>query len=99
SLSNELSLANRFFDYMHYGVPQLAPHYPEYERINNQFQVAHLLFEITPQTIADALNKLLEDEQYYRQLQRNCMRAREVYCWQEEEKRLLQVYEKLFAND
>src|SRR5690606_10222245 len=53
SLSNELSLANRFFDYMHYGVPQLAPHYPEYERINNQFQVAHLLSEITPQTIAD----------------------------------------------
>ncbi len=98
SRSNELSLANRFFDYMHSGVPQLAPCYPEYERINNEFEIARLVKDITPESIARALNHMLHDEAYYNRLQQNCMQAREVYCWQEEEKRLLNVYQNLFAD-
>ena len=98
SRSNELSLANRYFDYMHHGVPQLAARYPEYENINREYEVASLLDDITPGTIATALNKLLNDPEYYYKLQQNCLEAREVYCWQEEEKRLLGVYERLFAE-
>lgn len=99
SRSNELSLANRFFDYMHHGVPQLAARYPEYENINNEYEVAALLDEINPTTISTALNKLLNDTAYYNKLQQNCLQAREVYCWQEEEKRLLKVYERLFSEN
>lgn len=98
SLSNKLSLANRFFDYMHAGVPQLGVRYPEYENINSQFEVAKLIEEVTPETIAAALNQLLEDEVYYQQLVSNCLQAREVYNWQAEEARLLGVYQKLFAQ-
>ncbi|MCW3122890.1 MAG: glycosyltransferase family 4 protein [Flavipsychrobacter sp.] len=96
SLSNRLSLANRFFDYMHYGVPQLCIKYPEYERINSQYEIASLIADPTPQTIADALNKLLTDEAYYAQLQANCLKAREHYCWQQEEITLTGIYKKLF---
>jgi len=95
SLSNRLSLANRFFDYMHYGVPQLCIKYPEYERINEQYEIADLIADPAPETIAAALNKLLEDKTYYDQLQQNCMIAREKYCWQEEEKKLLEIYKQL----
>jgi glycosyltransferase involved in cell wall biosynthesis len=98
SRSNELSLANRFFDYMHSGVPQLCARYPEYENINREYEVANLIDGITPETIAMTLNKMLEDEQYYNRLQQNCMKAREVYCWQEEEKRLFGVYKRLFED-
>lgn len=96
SKSNELSLANRFFDYMHSGVPQLCVRYPEYEKINNQFKVAELLDNVNPESIAVALNKLLTDDAFYTSLQQNCLKAREVYCWQEEEKRLLSLYKRLF---
>lgn len=95
SLSNRLSLANRFFDYMHYGVPQLCIKYPEYERINGQFEIATLIADPTPQGITAALNKLLDDETYYKKLQDNCLKARETYCWQQEEKKLLDIYKKL----
>jgi Glycosyltransferase len=98
SLSNELSLANRFFDYMHHGVPQLGMKYPEYENINNEYEVAMLIDTVTPDTIAAALNKMLINEVYYNRLQDNCLKAREVYCWQQEEKRLLGVYKKLFED-
>ena len=95
SLSNRLSLANRFFDYMHNGVPQLCIRYPEYERINQQFEVASLIADTTPENIAAALNKLLDDQPYYDRLQQNCLLAREKYCWQEEEKKLLDIYRKI----
>ena len=95
SLSNRLSLANRFFDYMHYGVPQLCIKYPEYERINGQYEIASLIAAPTPETIAAALNKLLDDQAYYTHLQQNCLLAREKYCWQQEEKKLLDIYNRL----
>ena len=99
SLSNRLSLANRFFDYMHYGVPQLCIKYPEYEKINAQYEIASLVANPTPETIAAALNQLLEDEAYYKKLQTNCLAAREQYCWQQEEKTLLHTYKKLFDGE
>jgi glycosyltransferase involved in cell wall biosynthesis len=95
SLSNRLSLANRFFDYMHYGVPQLCIKYPEYERINGEWEVATLLADPNPGNIAEALNKLLNDEAYYKKLQNNCLKAREIYCWQQEEKTLLDIYKRI----
>jgi len=98
SLSNRLSLANRFFDYMHNGVPQLCIKYPEYERINAQYEIATLLADPTPESIAAALNRLLTDETYYKRLQENCMAAREKYCWQEEEKTLIKTYRDLVAQ-
>lgn len=95
SLSNRLSLANRFFDYMHNGVPQLCIAYPEYERINTEFEIASLIADTTPDNIAAALNRLLHDGEYYLRLQQNCLKAREKYCWQEEEKTLLSTYQRL----
>jgi len=97
SLSNRLSLANRFFDYMHYGVPQLCIKYPEYEKINADFEIAYLIEDPTPENIADALNKLLTDEVYYKRLQANCLLAREKYCWQQEAKTLLKTYAQFAA--
>ena len=98
ALSNRLSLANRFFDYMHNGVPQICIKYPEYEKVNARFEIAYLIDNPTPESIATALNKMLHDEDYYNRLQANCMKAREVYNWQEETKTLLKTYERLAAE-
>jgi len=98
ALSNRLSLANRFFDYMHNGVPQLCIKYPEYEKVNARFEIACLIDAPTPEGIAAALNKMLNDTEYYEHLQANCMQAREVYNWQEETKTLLKTYAQLAAE-
>lgn len=95
SLSNRLSMANRFFDYMHAAVPQLCVQYPEYEKVNDRFEIASLIGEPTPEHIAGALNRLLTDDAYHEHLELNCLAAREVYCWQEEEKTLINTYRNL----
>lgn len=95
SLSNRLSMANRFFDYMHSGVPQLCVQYPEYEKVNARFEIASLIDDPAPEKIAAALNRLLKDDAYHKQLEQNCLAARKVYCWQEEEKTLIKTYHQL----
>ncbi|MCB9046627.1 MAG: glycosyltransferase [Chitinophagales bacterium] len=99
SLSNEYSLANRYFDYMHNAVPQVCMNFPEYREINANYEIAVLVNDpATEEDIAAALNKLITDKAYYEALQQNCMNAREQYCWQNEEKILLKVYEEVFAH-
>ena len=96
-LSNYLSLANRFSDYIHAGLPQLCVDYPVYRELNNQYNVAVLVDELSPENIAAGLNALLTDENLYSTLQNNCLKAREALNWQVEEKTLTSFYETIFA--
>lgn len=98
--SNVLSMANRFFDYMHHGVPQLCMRFPEYEKVNAEFEIATLLDDPPqPAEIAKALNRLIDDRAYHQRLSQNSLKAREKYCWQNEEKTLLAFYHQLLAED
>lgn len=94
-LSNYHSLGNRFFDYLHAGLPQLCVDYPAYHEINNQYPVAVLINDLQPDTIARGLNELLENEALYTTLQQNCLKARNVFNWQQEEKKLLAFYKNI----
>lgn len=97
-LNNYYSLANRFFDYMHAGVPQLCIDFPAYREINDQFEIAVLISDLTPENIASQINILLEEESLYKRLQQNCMRAREIFNWQNEEKKLISFYKNILPE-
>ena len=58
-LSNQYSLANRFFDYMHACVPQLAMSYPEYKSFNLQWEIATLVEDLESNSIEVALKSSL----------------------------------------
>lgn len=95
-LNQWLALPNKFFDYIHSGLPQVTMDYPEYRKINREFEVAVLIGDLAPGQIAEALNKLLEDTVLYARLKENCLRARLVLNWQQEEKKLLAFYKTVF---
>jgi glycosyltransferase involved in cell wall biosynthesis len=97
SLSNYYSLANRFFDYIHSAVPQLCVNYPVYEEMNKEFKVSVLIDDLSPENIAGQLNALLSDPEKWQQLHENCKQASLTWCWQEEEKKLLNFYQKVFG--
>ena len=96
-ISNYYSLANRWFDYMHAGVPQIAVGYPAYREINNSCPIAVLIDEPGIREISEALNQLLNNTQLYQTLLTNCRQARLRYNWQEEEQKLVLVYQR-FLN-
>ncbi len=97
-LSNYYSLANRFFDYLHAGIPQLCVDYPVYKEINIQQAIAVLVNDISASNLAAQLNNLLHNKVLYTEIQQNCIKAREIFNWQTEEKKLLEFYKQLLVN-
>lgn len=97
-LNQYYSLANKFFDYIHHLVPQVTMDFPEYKAINEQFEIGLLLQNLEELTIANGINKLLHDDILYKRLRNNCIKAREILNWQEEEKKLILFYKKIFAK-
>lgn len=97
-LNQYQSLANRFFDYIMAGVPQVCVDYPQYKALNKKYNVALLINDTKAETIATALNNLLSNDVYYNNLQSNCLKAREILNWEAEEKVLLNFYKKVFTG-
>ena len=97
-LNQYLALPNKFFDYIHAGLPQINVNYPEYKKMNDQYDVAILLNDLSPENIAEKINNLLEDNVIYSRLRENCIKARFELNWQNEEKILLNFYQSLFNN-
>ncbi|MDX2046964.1 MAG: glycosyltransferase [Chitinophagaceae bacterium] len=94
-LNNYYSLANRFFDYIQAAVPQLCVDYPAYREVNEQFNIACLISDLSPANIAHNLNNLLDDVVLYNELRENCLKARKVLNWQMEEEKLIEFYKKV----
>ena len=95
-LSYYYSLANKFFDYVHAGIPQVLVDFPEYRALNDQFDVAELVTDLHPATLAAALNRLLPggEPARYQRLAANCQRAAPQLSWQHEEQVLLGLWAK-----
>ncbi len=96
-LNNYYSLANRFFDYLHAGIPQLCVNYPVYKEINNNLPIAVLIDDTSSTNIATQLNNLLANEVVYNELKQNCLKLRQTLNWQQEEKKLIQFYKELLG--
>ena len=96
-LSYYYSLANKFFDYVQAGIPQVVIDFPEYHALNAEYEVATLLPDLAPGPLAAALNRLLPggDAAYRQYLQARCHAAAQVWTWEHEEQVLLDLYERL----
>lgn len=94
-LNQYYSLANRFFDYVMAGIPQICVNYPEYKAINEEYNFALLIPNVEPLTIANAINTLLENENLHHTLQQNCLKAREVLNWNVEQEKLITYWQRI----
>ena len=96
-LNQYLALPNKFFDYIHAALPQVTMNFPEYKKINKRHEVAILIDDPNPKTIASALNNMLVDNVLHQRLRANCLRARVELNWQREEQKLLSFYQSVFS--
>jgi len=96
-LSYQLSLNNKFFDYVHAGLPSLINPFEEYVKLNADYEVG-LLTEPNVETISRNLQLLLNDNEVHLRLSQNCIKAREMWNWEHEKEHLLTIFHKVFKR-
>ncbi|WP_347217025.1 glycosyltransferase family 4 protein [Chryseobacterium sp.] len=86
------SLPNKVLDCIQARVPLILSNLPELQNIKNQFDVGELIKDHQPEHIAAAINKVLAKgrDHYQPELER----ASNMLCWENEEIKLLQVFQK-----
>lgn len=96
-LSYYYSLANKFFDYMHAGIPSINMDFPEYRSILEEHPVGIMIEEkdLVPEEIAKAIHSLTQNLAKYETLRENCILASQEMNWQKEGKKLVAFYEKI----
>lgn len=95
SKSYRYSLANKFFDYIHAGIPQVFMDFPEYQRYYQQYRIGAPVFDLKQSSIVYVVNHLLSDRNYWFNLHIDCLKARKEWCWEREENRLLELVGRL----
>lgn len=94
-LSYFYSLSNKFFDYVAAGVPQLCIRFPEYDRLNQEHEVALMVDDLKAFTLYSSINQLLDDSATYKKLQSNCKKAYADWNWDREKQSLLAIYNSI----
>ena len=91
-LSYYYSLSNKCFDYIQAGKPSISSAFPEYQILNEEYDVM-LLTDPDLDSVTKAMNQLLQNKALYHRLSNNCKPAAKTWNWENELKKLLKVYE------
>ena len=89
------AISNKFFEYMMAEVPVVAVDFPEIKRIMDEHPVGVCIDASKPEEIAKGVNLLLEDKKYYETAKKECKIARDIYNWDKEKKKFVEIYDKL----
>ena len=95
-LSYRYSLANKFFDYVHAGIPQICIDFPEYRKLMKEYEVG-ILSGITGKEIHAALDEMKLPAVQAR-FSAAAKEAKEVWNWQQESVHLIGLYRALFSG-
>lgn len=90
NLNYYYSLPNKIFDYINAGVPILASHLPEIEKIIRTYNIGTFIPDHTPKSIADSLNTVLFSSELS-QFKKNTLKAKEELNWSKEKLKLLNL--------
>ena len=90
--SFEYSLPNKLFDYIHAELPIVSGNLIEINAIVKEFKVGIAVESYDSKEIAIAIQRLLNDESLRNEIKENQRLAKEVLCWENEEKKLDQYF-------
>ena len=98
SLSYRFSVPNKYFEAIAAGLPVVTSLAPEIAQMTQDYKIGISVDAQEPQAIAQAILDILEPDQYqvYR---KNVLKAREVINWEQEEKKLINLYHGLIGDD
>ncbi|HJY83339.1 MAG TPA: glycosyltransferase [Candidatus Binatia bacterium] len=92
-----LCTPNKLFEFLQAEVPILAHDLPELRRIITGEEIGRIAMLSSPQALAAAVDELFAGSDPGRCYQQAVRQAKERYCWEHEERKLLALYRKFAA--
>lgn len=97
SLNDYYSLPNKFFDFIHAGLPSINMNYPEYARVVKQYPCSILIDAISTSSIVDAVRNLELDSAKYQRMVEACHDAAIELSWVHESNKLVTLYNEVIT--
>lgn len=94
-LNNHYCTPNKLFEFIAAGLPILATDLPEIQRMVEGQQIGLVGDTGTPQKLASLIDDFFSDEKRFTSWQTQLATARKLICWEQEEKKLVEIYEAL----
>lgn len=94
NLNYRFSLPNKLFDFIQAGVPIVASHLTEIEKIIRRYDIGSFIENHDPKTIAATIQNALFDAERYGKWKQNLAVAAQDLRWENEEKVLLAIYQQ-----
>jgi len=91
-LAYKYSLPNKIFDYIHSGVPVLVSDLPEMRNLVNHYKIGKVLKSRSLENVAFQVNDMLSKKEFFAN---SLIRAKKDLCWENEEKKLYDLFESL----
>lgn len=94
-LNNHYCTPNKLFEFIAAGIPVLATDLPEIRRFVEGQQIGQVGDTGSPQKLAALIDDFFSDEQRFANWTAHVALARKLVSWEQEEKKLVKVYEAL----
>ncbi|MBZ5750843.1 glycosyltransferase [Metabacillus rhizolycopersici] len=91
SKNNYYSTPNKIFEYIQAGIPAVSSNHPGKSVIIDEYKTG-VLAEETVDGIVKGINEVVNNYRYYQQ---NCLNAQKVLTWEDESKKLIELYQGL----
>ena len=98
NLNYKYSLPNKLFDYIQAGVPVLVSNLVEPKKIISEFNIGEIIESHNPKHIAEKIMHMLSATDKIELWKTNLKKAAEVYCWENEEQKLKEIYKKVIED-
>lgn len=95
SLNIYFSLPNKLFEYLMAGLPVVSPDLPELRKVVEENGFGVLFNPRQKEGIIPAIEKILEPKTFEEAKKRVLEKATELFNWEKEEKKLIQIYQFL----
>ena len=91
-LNYQYASPNKFFEYVMAGTPVIVSNIIPFKDFISSYEVGILVDLASEDSIALAIEKLLTDEKNWLKYHQNCLKAREVWNWELQEQKLIDLY-------
>ncbi|MCK4723697.1 MAG: glycosyltransferase, partial [Dehalococcoidia bacterium] len=95
SLNNYYATPNKLYEYIHAGLPVVCSDFPALEEVVEGHGLGYTFDPKESESIAEAINRVLADEQQYDTMRKNALEAASMFNWENESRKLVEIYLRL----